>query len=297
MKKSIFNRMLNAIVLTLCVIVLTACEESAPTEPVAVEPTSYIIALDLSDRIADPQTCQQDINAVQKVFEQFEYTVAKEHRYVKAEDCFLVTLVPQSSSGRVMNAQVDALCIDLKTIPVHDRRQALQDFKAALPDRLAQLYASATAKGSYSGANIYAYFDRVLPELLAATTGSSVLFTLITDGYLELDDPKETVQREGKTNYMNRQLMARLRQGDAYKGNSDVLLLPERLMGREGLEKLHVLLLGLKAKANYIDELSLLESVWGSWFQGMKLKDARMVPYDESVLVTDQAITHALQQI
>lgn len=294
--KTIRTTIVSIIAATI-VTLITSCGGQTASEATPKETAhSYCIALDLSDRIADENTVEKDMASIMQVFDSFEKNV-KRSRYMKSQDRFCVVLVPQNlqRNAQELNDIVCELSIDMRTIPVKKRYESFQDFKQKLKDRLCRVYefAKQPTLKEYSGCNVWSFLSNQLPELLEASSGMDVKLVLLTDCYIEIDNKLEIFERNGQTNHLNSNVMARLRRNDFWqKDPCDILLLPERLCNRD-LSQLSVVVAGLVARNTYPYEIQLLEKVWGSFLSRMAL-DYRIVSYSNGTAIVSQNLSDAL---
>lgn len=285
------------IAIIVILILTSACTTKTTTENIPVEaPRSYCIALDLSDRIANPSTVDKDIASVMQVFASFEERVKKAH-YIKNQDRFNIVLVPQSAqhNAHELNLLVSELSIDMQTIPVKKRYEYFMSFKQNLVEKLQRIYQLAKQPDikDYYGCNIWMFLNDQLPDILEASNEVDFKLILLTDCYIEIDNTSEIFERNGQTNHMNSNMMARLRKNDYWKNDPcDILLLPERLCKKD-LSKLTVVVAGLASHNTYPYETQLLEKVWESFLRRMSL-DCRIISYSNGTSVVSQNLSDAL---
>lgn len=293
------NNIAIILLLPLVALIASSCgnnsETTATTEVKRLEPLTMVIGLDLSNRVVPAGTRERDMNSIMKAFENFEKRVQKSH-YIKSSDKFVVTVLRQSSNSPEMLALAEELSIDLSAYKMGSKRKKMDEFKAALPGKLRQLYDMAGQQTCYSGADVWGYLDMQLPAYLDMAEDRVVLI-LLTDGYIEMDPATENARRGQQYNCLNQQVLTRLREGDAFKENSDVLLLPETLARRKDLDhRLRMLVIGFQPREGYHLEQQMLNAVWTTWLDKMGIRH-QLISYDQPPVVVDKLLSKAIEKM
>lgn len=280
--KTLLSKVGACLLTALLAVINIACTGSmaSETKDIAQTPQTFIVALDLSDRIADAQVAEKDIASITQAFEVFSKRV-RDNRYIRSNDKFLVTVIPQSTTDGQVESLAQTLTIDMAAIPMNQKLKHFKELAEKLPGTLREIYRKATrpSLSDYSGANIFKFLNERLPEI-AKTQSGNIKLVMVTDAYIELDNSKEVFYRGGKTNHMNRTLMSRLREGDNWRSSPcDFLMLPERLCGTDHGHSMNVVLVGLSPKGSYPFETSLLEKIWDSFLDRLQVDRHRIIPY------------------
>lgn len=297
--KAFVSKVWACLLTALATVATTACTDSmaGDRKDTAKAPRTTIVALDLSDRIADGQQAEQDIAAVTQAFQTFARNV-RDDRYIRSNDRFLVTVIPQASTDKEVERMAATLSIDMAAIPMRQKLERFKELAAKLPGTIRDIYRKARkpAAADYSGANVFKFLNETLPRHVREGHGD-VSLVILTDGYIELDNPREAFSRAGKTNHMNRGVMAGLREGDRWRTEQcDFLMIPERLCGKgNDLSRMSVTIVGLSPKNPYPFETSMVEKIWDSFLDRMKVGRHQIIPYaGNNTQVTCRAITEAL---
>lgn len=285
------------IIITIIVAIMSSCsnkQKSDNVESIIREsPVNLVCAIDMSDRIVSAEIRQRDISTIIQVFNNFEQKVKKAH-YVKSNDRFMLQLIRQTSNTPEMKEISETIHLDLSALKTSQKRKAVEQFKSELPVRLEQLYKAAGKQSTYTGCDIYDYFDQKLPAIMDMSPTEKVFLVMLTDGYIEIDPAEEKGERNGRYNTLNQEQMAALRKGDAYQQYCDVLLIPQKLAQREDLERLKVCIVGVQPKGKYIHEAELLAKIWQTWFGELHLTN-QIIGYNQPSHVSAQLVNNALQ--
>lgn len=290
------NSILSCLLACIASVVMWSCigSEETLSEKAENSQHTYIIAIDLSDRLMNPETVSKDIACIENVFSQFEKEVTKK-RFVGSKDKFLITLIPQTSNRN--NTELarlsERLSLNLSASPIRSKRTDFQTFKERLSDDIIKLYDTAMVSKTFSGADIYKFMDQILPDQLEMAKGDEITVVLLTDGYIEMDNKEETAQRGTLQNHMNKRILEQLRHGENYQSNSDILIAPNRLASKSNLENLNLCIVGIYPKGSYIYELDMLEKIWGTWLDKINC-NYHLINYGDTKHTTVKLLSDAI---
>jgi hypothetical protein len=231
-----------------------------------------VVLLDLSDRI-DPTRVESrhqadiDRQILGKVVTAFVEEVRRK-RYVFSRDSLQVHVAPQPIEYRGdLVAMADGLRIDVKTLPLRDRRSEVHRLQAEMVKQVDRLYSMATRERHLVGADLWSFFRNNLEDLLPCSTADENrrnVLVVLTDGYLDFDEPVQRSRpRQGsRTSYMQ---VAR------YRGNDLGLLLtpahgliPAR---SDALRCIEVLVLEMRERR--VGDRDVLQAYWSKWLDEM----------------------------
>ena len=292
------NSILSFLLTCVASVVMWSCigSDETPSGKSMNSQHTYILALDLSDRLMNPESVSKDIACIENVFSQFEKEVTKK-RFVGSKDQFLITLIPQTSNRN--NTELvrlsESLSLNLSESPIRNKRVDFLAFKERLSNDIVKLYDTAMATKTFSGADIYKFMDQILPDQLDMAKGNEITVVLLTDGYIEMDNKSETVQRGALQNHMNKRILDQLRHSESYQSNSDILITPNRLASKPNLENLNLCIVGIYPKGSYIYELDMLEKIWGTWLDKINC-NYHLINYGDTKHTTVKLLNDAIQQ-
>ncbi|RFP66896.1 hypothetical protein D0N36_02095 [Hymenobacter lapidiphilus] len=245
-----------------------APEAAPPAAPAARD--SYVVLLDLSDRLLVPGQPARDTALLGQVCQAFLAGAARRH-YAGSEDRLRVVVAEQASHPAAVQAlaQAPELFVDLGALPLTERRHAPARV-AALRQRVAALYAAA-AQGrrpaDYAGAELWHYLAERLPYDFPAPDSAHAdrrHLLVLTDGYLDFE--QYAGRRQQGHRYASTRFVAALaKQGPEWpgawqKGNYGLLPLPIR----PALVGVRTLVAEVQPHADY--HLDILGRTWQQWF-------------------------------
>lgn len=277
-----------ALFLSSCTSNKTESAESTTKEA----PVTMVCAIDASNRIETLEVRQRDISTILQVFNDFEKRV-KKHHYVKSRDRFMVQLIRQTTNTSEMKEICDGIHLDLSVLKSRQKRKATDQFKEELPSKLAQLYEAASKQNTYSGADIYEYYEQKIPAIMDMSSTDKVMIVMLTDGYIEIDPAEEVGQRNGRYNTLNSKQMSALRRNDTYLKDCDVMLIPDKLSTRNDLDRLKICVVGLQPRGGYINEGDLLDTIWQTFLNKMQIKN-QVIGYHQPSNVSAQLLSNVL---
>ncbi|GAA4410221.1 hypothetical protein GCM10023187_34560 [Nibrella viscosa] len=252
------------LLLTLSVVAL-----AGPGTPNPQQPANYVVLLDLSDRLLQPEQARRDIALIQAVFGRFEEEVRR-NLIINSRDQFRVAIAPQQGIAYRPDAYMEDLYLDMSVLGIGDKRKRLDAFKAALPGRLTRLYREATAgkTGSrqFAGCDLWQYFNEQLPTDLAADRRN--VLVILTDGYFDFEQNRHAKRQGNRTT--DSQMLERLRHDPQWRqtlSRPTEGLLP---VGKP-FPNLVVCVAEIRPKYDNLDEMDLLTALWTKWLTEMRI--------------------------
>lgn len=249
-------------------ITLTVSAWAAAAEP--VRPVNYVVLLDLSDRLLAPDQAHRDAALVQAVFARFEQQV-RSQLIINSHDRFRVVIAPQRGISYRPDLYMDALYLDLGATPMAQKRQRLDGLKAALPQKLAQLYTVALAgkrqAREFAGCDLWQYANEQLPTDL--DPGYDNVLVVITDGYFDFENNPRALRQGNRAT--DSRMLERLRRDPNWRATLDKPtegLLPVT----KPLPNLAVCVAELHPKFDNLKEVDLLTALWDKWLHELRVR-------------------------
>lgn len=253
---------------TLLVALVCSCGNVGPADAPPVRPVNYIVLLDLSDRLLQPSQSASDQALIATVFAHFRKTVFEKKLVINSKDKFRVVIAPQPGVAYNPDAFMSELHLDMEPLPLGKKSLQAKAFEKSLPSTLKTLYTAAT-KGrhlpsDFAGCDLWKYFDQQLATDLVA--GADNRLVVLTDGYMDFEDPKHVVSRGHRSTSTD--FIAHLRNTLDW----------EKAMEREDWGLLHakvklpnvqVSILEISPKNADLDEAPILHKVWRKWLTEM----------------------------
>lgn len=240
---------------------------SAEGAPIA--PRNYVVLLDLSDRILQPNQARRDRELVQTVFAEFEQHVRQQF-IINSTDRFCVVIAPQRSVRYRPEAYMDSLYLDLGQMLIADKRKRLEALKTRLPGCLTRLYEQALAgmrqPQDFAGCDLWQYFNEQLPSDLSQKHQNTLV--VVTDGYFDFEQNTHALQRDNR--FTDSRALSRLRQDPNWR---QTLQRPTEglLPVSKPLPNLRVLVAEISPKVDHLAEADLLTALWDKWLREMKI--------------------------
>ena len=272
---------LHIVVILVATSFLTACfGDIKPAAMPVPETTHTLVALDLSDRIHNPQTVENDIIVIKELFAQYQRQ-AQQTMYIDCQSSFDIVLIPQRGDEE-LRLFMDSLSIDLSHVDDLQKCDAVENFASKLEGRLRTLYSKARKPSlkDYDGSCIFSFFNNSLPPRLNIYQGDKTYLYIVSDGLVEVDSPQARMEISGLRNYITEAQLSKLRKGNAWQ-HSDLhlLVVPKNLAYREN-RRLSVSLIGLQPRADYALEQDMLAAIWTTWMSEMNITDFATISYD-----------------
>jgi hypothetical protein len=254
--------LLAATLLTPTATVLAHAGLSAGADP---KPTNYVVLLDLSDRLLVSGQAERDLALVQAVFARFETTV-RQQQLVFSKDCFRVVIAPQKGVNYRPEAFMDALYLDMATLPMADKRKRLDALRTDLPRQLASLYAKALAgkrqPRDFAGCDLWQYANEQLPTDLNPRADN--VLVVLTDGYLDFEQNTHGLTQGNRAT--DSRMLDRLRRDPYWR---QTLSRPTEgiLPVQKPLPNLRVCVAEVRPKYDNLHETDLLTTLWDKWLR------------------------------
>lgn len=239
------------------------------TEAASVPPRNYVVLLDLSDRILQPNQPRRDRELVQAVFAEFEQHVRQQF-IINSTDRFCVVIAPQKGVRYQPEAFMDSLYLDLGRVQLADKRIRLEALKARLPGYLTRLYEQAQAgmrrPQDFAGCDLWQYFNEQLPSDLSRQHQNTLV--VVTDGYFDFEHNAHALQRGNR--FTDSRALTRLRHDPNWRQTlqrptEGLLPVPKQL------PNLRVLVAEISPKVDHLEEADLLTALWEKWLREMKV--------------------------
>lgn len=264
--------MKNTLYIIFAAVILASCSSCSDT-PQATLPTpkNYVILLDLSDRLLQPNQAANDKAIIKTVFEAFDHTVRAKNMIVNSKDKFRVVIAPQKGTAYDPTHFMNELFIDMEQMPIAQKRQKLDNFKGHLDHTLEELYQKATQNktqtSDFQGCDLWKYFNEQLETDLMK--GHDNQLVILTDGYFDFEsnpNVKHSYNRSTATNFI-----ASLRRSSDWKKELD-----ENDYGLIPIQKRYwatsIIVTEISPKNNNLDESEILTTVWNKWLSEMGFK-------------------------
>ncbi len=277
------------VTLGLVTALLTATASVSLATVPPVRTTNYVVLLDLSDRVLAPEQARRDIALIQTVFAQFEQRV-RQQQLVFANDCFRVVIAPQKGLTYRPESFMDALYLDMATLPMADKRKRLDALRADLPRQLGRLYAGATAgkhhSRDFAGCDLWQYVNEQLPTDLKPDADNRLV--ILTDGYLDFEANPRALRQGNRAT--DSRMLDRLRHDPHWR---QTLAQPTEglLPVQKQLPKLSVCVAEVRAKFDNLNEADLLTALWDKWLR--ELRAVRWAVQVQGSLPKSQAMLQA----
>lgn len=259
--------------------------KDAKKEKILPPKDSYIVLLDLSDRILfnKQQQVPKDIAVIKSIYGLFKAQLdAKDptRLYYTVNDKLKLLIAPQKTTPKSLYDLVGfSLRIDLSSEQPDKRVALTNETEKKFNKLLPEIYKEAVIgnnSNDYSGADIWKYFNEDLTDDLDKD-GQNTLF-IITDGYMDME---KTEQRPAQNNrYAScTQIINALKKYPDWETKfteGDYGILP---IGKK-FSNLKVVMLQVNPKDDWNGEYPLLTKIWGKWFTEMGISNYHFIKDD-----------------
>jgi hypothetical protein len=190
-------QLLKHLISALCLsVILYSCNDGKAETKTKV-PTSkkYVILVDLSDRLLQPNQATKDIAVFNGVFEAFLESVEK-NMIIRSNEKFITRILAQKNSSLDFESYSDSLSLDLSNYNLGEKKTHILRFKAQYKEILSRLYAKAQlGKGSksFDGVDIWKYFNEEVNTDIDRACQNTVV--ILTDGYFDFNDMGQKHQK------------------------------------------------------------------------------------------------------
>lgn len=245
------------------------CTRSNDMTSPPVQPINYIVLLDLSDRLLTPAQSATDTALIQVVFDTFKSQVAQKGLYISSKDRFQIVVAPQQGIDYIPALYMDQLSLNLATVSVGKKKIEVEKLELRLKPTLQKLYGVATHNRTqpahFAGSDLWRYFNEHLSSALVA--GADNRLVILTDGYLDFNDPSHVI-RKGNLSTSTNQLLSGLRQLPDWQRqieNGGWGILP---IGKK-FSDLSVAVVEINPKNQHLRESEILRKLWQKWLADM----------------------------
>jgi hypothetical protein len=288
----------------LCASVLLGCNEieeavkDAKKEGSAPPKDNYIVLLDLSDRILhnNQQQVPKDIQVIQSIYAAFKSKLnAKDptRLYFTVNDKLKLMVAPQRTTAKDVYNMAGNLRIALSSAQPEQKAKLIEETEKKFSSLLPQIYRRAVISNnstSYSGADIWKYFNEDLPDDLERDAQNTLF--IITDGYMDFES------LQGRTSRNNRytscaQIINNLKKAPDWHSRfkeGDYGLLPVN----KKFPNLKVIVLELNPKDDWTGEYNMLTTIWSKWFTEMGIKSFAFIK-DDNINEINESIEKLLK--
>lgn len=278
---------------------LTGCasEPATTSPPSRLRRDSYVILLDLSDRLLQPGQLSRDTALIGQVLATYQAGVVQK-LFVGSADRLKIVLAPQASHSAAVQQLAQGLYLDLGQVPLAQRRQLGVPLRR-LREQVTALYQAASQSprsSSYAGADLWHYFRDQLPldfPSQSAYDDHNHLLVL-TDGYLDFEnyaDHRQAANRYASTRFVTALARKGERWPTAFKqGSYGLLPLPSPCP--TALRHLQVVVAEVQPHAEY--HLDILTAVWQQWLSEAGMPPPQMLPRATDLPTAREIITRNL---
>jgi hypothetical protein len=175
-----------------------SCSDSKAENTVqAPSPKKYIILVDLSDRLLQPNQASKDIAVFNSVFDAFMRAV-EDNLLIKSNDKFITRILYQRNSTLDFESYSDSLSLDLSNYRLGAKKEQIIRFRNAYKGILERLYDKARLgqnSKSFDGVDIWKYFNEQMKNDIDNSCSNTVI--ILTDGYFDFNDMSHMHQQGG----------------------------------------------------------------------------------------------------
>jgi hypothetical protein len=233
-------------------------------------PNHYLILLDLSDRILEPGQKERDIQLILALQQKFIQQCTQKQLLLETKDKFTIKIADQKSNplGIRQNEFEEKLSFHTGKIEIMERRKKLDAYRAQFENTLNELYTQAALykdKNQYSGADIWGF----LRDRMPAMEDDSLHLYILTDGYLDFEDPGNR-KKQGKQ-YTDSRFLNQYRNSKDWmkkwtQETPEIMSIP-----LEAPNRMQLTLLEIYPKYEWQDEYPMLKRMWLEWCSRNKM--------------------------
>ena len=276
------------------ILVLWGCSSRKADEKAnAVKPLNLLVLLDLSDRLLTPGQVTRDTQLLRHIYHGFENRVRRQF-FINSKDRLQLLVAPQRSLPGVIERIEGKLRIYMPEVPIKERASYLRKQEATFFQQVDSLYTRALGNrnaSSFSGSDIWKFFDQYLRNYLVLDTGTNNQVIVLTDGYFDFESLKDKKQTGCRYSY-SEAIMRQARTGKTvYQQLFDSCGLLPVALNRPNVS---VLVAEISPKNAYEQEAQLLEALWQSWIKTMRIAPSVVVQKSELQEVKNK-VTQLLQ--
>lgn len=262
--------------LLLFVLLSCACTKRKPSaEQKKGKSLNLIVLLDLSDRLTIPGQVNRDTVLLRQAYHAFEQHVRRQF-FINSHDQLHVLVAPQKNQPANIEIFENRLRISMQELPVKERASFLRKNEPLFFRQIDSLYHAASGKpaSSFSGSDIWKFFDQYLRNYLAPDTNTINKIIVLTDGYFDFESLKDKKQEGCRYSYSEKLMQ----KGRALNIPETVVpeVIYEKAFDSCGLipvrinqKNVGIMLTEITPRNSFDKELELLESLWKSWYNTM----------------------------
>ena len=262
-------------ILTVLLFSFISISSYAISENKSKEQDNYVILLDLSDRMLNPNQAELDKAVIMECFEQFERHV-KRHLYIKSKARFSVIIIPQKGVCYNIYDYNNKLSIDLSVITPAQKRKAVEQFSKKLSSLLNELYKQAyqgSQTSNYYGVDIWKYFYNQLSYDLLENYNNQII--VLTDGYFDFESHHNVKKQE---NYFTSTQFFKFLSSNNWKQISEKQNFGILPITQKKFTKAHITVIGISPKNEDLFEQEKLIYFWTKWVNDMHFKSIECIP-------------------
>lgn len=240
---------------------------------------NYVIVLDLSDRLLEPNQIKNDKELIWTAFREFHQRIKSELIYVLATNSSFKVVIPTSRNLGINSAEkMNELSITLNDLRTNKNR--IIEFEQKLPSKIHALYrevmSGKKSKKEFHGTDIWEFFSYRLKYNLVPNADNRVL--VITDGYFDFETEGH-VQKQGNL-YSSTSFLKTIRSKDLQAieklfTSKKIGLIPFQTNGIS----FQVGVVEIQSKfPDNLKEIEILTQTWKYWLNFSGVKQYRFMP-------------------
>ena len=268
------SHLFSAIILSF---VISSCSTESSSTTTEKQAESYIILLDLSDRLLNNGQAEQDIELIGHIFETYESTV-RNNLIINSKDKFRIVIAPQERMNINQHFFESLFYLDMSKVNITTKRTELERFKQELKNNLNNLYAEVlnnkTKTSDFRGADIWKYFNDYLSGDIEKNNKNRLF--IFSDGYFDFEPAsakKEVGNRSTTSSFLN--LVRGKNNWQELIENKDYGIIPVP----KQFDSLSVCLIEIYPKHTNLDETDMIQFVWKRWLCEMNIKNIGFIPH------------------
>lgn len=231
------------------------------------KPLNLVVVLDLSDRLTIPGQINRDTILLHHIYRVFEQQV-RSQSYINSQDQLQVLVAPQKNQPASVEAIENKLRVSMRELPIKEKVSFLKKNEPVFVQYIDSLYTSASGRpaSSFSGADLWKFFDQYLKNYLVGDTGTRNTVVVLTDGYFDFESLKDKKQEGCRYSYSEKIMQqARDQNGDFEQLFKECGLLPVPL----NRHNVKIIIAEMTPKVTYAREEELLSALWQNWINTM----------------------------
>lgn len=252
------------------------------------KPLNLTVLLDLSDRVLYPNQINKDKQILDTLFSVFE-TEVRNNLFIKSDDRLSIVVAKQKQKSTDIEKLSFNIALD-KYGP-HEKKKQFKLKKDEFRSSVKEIYLKcqhSKNKKDYFGSDVWSFMKYEYPN--SYKNGYRNVLVILTDGYLYFEsDVKRPAPK--KNRYYSMSFLPTLRKHNFLEvmKKTDIGLQTTNTQYPE----LQVLLLEVNPKNElFVDEQSLLQTVWEKWFKEMGAINCQIIT-KQSIEIVQEKIENA----